>query len=166
MDATQPLPLRDQSVDVVYSEHMIEHVPLDAARAMLKEVHRVLRPKGRIRIATPNMDNILHLKNRQLDGRELAYIRWSNREFGGELERTSPQNPCYAINRMFHAWGHKFIYDRATLAAVLNEAGLRDVRFCEVGKSEVADLTDLERHGIVVGEDFNLIETMVAEALR
>ncbi len=82
MDATQPLPLRDSSVDIAYSEHMIEHVPLELALAMLRELHRVLRPSGRLRIATPDMDNILHLKHDRPDSRELDYIRWSNEEFG------------------------------------------------------------------------------------
>ena len=166
MDATEPLPLRDSSVDVAYSEHMIEHVPLSAAVAMLRELHRVMKPGGKLRIATPDMDNILQLKRAAPSNLQLHYIQWSNKEFGDGLERTSPQNACYAMNRMFHAWEHRFIYDRATLASVIAEAGFRDVRFCEIGQSEVPELRNLEKHGTVVGEAFNQIETMIAEASR
>ncbi len=166
MDATERLPLRDASVDVAYSEHMIEHVPLSSAMAMLGELHRVLKPGGKLRIATPDMDNILQLKRATPSRLQLDYIQWSNKEFGGGLERTSPQNACYTINRMFHAWGHQFIYDRATLEAVIAGAGFRDVRFCEIGQSEVPELRNLEKHGTVVGEAFNQIETMIAEASR
>jgi SAM-dependent methyltransferase len=164
MDATRPLPLRDGSVDLIYSEHMIEHVPLGPALAMLRELHRVLRPEGMVRIATPDMDNIVRLKSDPLNDHQLAYVQWSNQEFGAGMERASPENPCYAINRMFHAWGHQFIYDRTTLASVLAEAGFHDVKFCEIGESARSELCNLEMHGSVVGDDFNRIETMVAEA--
>lgn len=166
MDATKPLPLPDSSVDFVYSEHMIEHVPLPAAVGMLKEIHRVLRPDGRIRIATPDMDNIIHLKAGNLSPAELSYIRWSNTTFGNEFERASPDNPCLAINRMFREWGHQFVYDRATFGAVLSHAGFCDVVFCQIGESEVPEFKNVETHGTIVGPEFNKVETMIAEGLK
>ena len=105
MDATQPLALRDASVNFVYAEHMIEHVGLGDAIAMLRELHRVLRPGGMLRIATPEMDKIVGLKNGKLDARQEDYVRLSNTQFGSEFERSSPHNSCYSINRTFHEWG-------------------------------------------------------------
>jgi predicted SAM-dependent methyltransferase len=166
MDATRPLGLRDASVDFAYSEHMIEHVGLGDAIAMLRELHRVLRPGGMLRIATPEMDKIVGLKNGKLDARQENYVRFSNMHFGSEFERAWPQNSCYAINRTFHEWGHQFIYDRATLASVLSHAGFRDVRFCEIGQSSVPEFRNLETHGDYSGEEFNEFETMIAEASR
>lgn len=166
MDATQPLPLHDASVDFAYAEHMIEHVGLGDALAMLHELHRVLRPDGMLRLATPEMDKIVGLKNGKLDIQQENYVQLSNMQFGSEFERSSPQNPCYAINRTFHEWGHQFIYDRATLASVLSHAGFRDVRFCEIGQSAVAEFQNLETHGDYSGEAFNRFETMIAEASR
>lgn len=166
MDATQPLALRDASVDFAYCEHMIEHVELDDAIAMLGELHRVLRPGGMLRIATPEMDKIVGLKNGKLDARQEDYVRLSNMQFGSEFERSSPQNSCYAINRTFHEWGHQFIYDRSTLESVLSHAGFRDVRFCEIGQSAVPEFRNLETHGDYSGEAFNRFETMIAEVSR
>ena len=166
MDATQPLLLRDASVDFAYCEHMIEHVKLSDAIAMLRELHRVLRPQGVLRIATPEMDKIVGLKSGKLDAQQENYVRLSNVQFGSEFERSSPQNSCYAINRTFHEWGHQFIYDRSTLQSVLSHAGFRDVRFREIGQSDIAELRNLETHGTYSGEDFNRFETMVAEASR
>ena len=166
MDATQPLALRDASVDFAYCEHMIEHVKLDDGIAMLRELHRVLRPDGMLRIATPEMDKIVGLKNGKLDAQQVGYVRLSNMQFGSEFERSSPQNSCYAINRTFHEWGHQFIYDRSTLESVLSHVGFRDVRFCEIGESDIPEFRNLETHGAYSGEDFNRFETMVAEASR
>jgi SAM-dependent methyltransferase len=44
----------DGSVDLVYSGQSIEHVPLDVADTVLREVRRVLRPGGTLAIDTPN----------------------------------------------------------------------------------------------------------------
>lgn len=45
------LPIRDASVDLAFSSHVIEHVPDDAA--MLGEMVRVLRPGGHLYVETP-----------------------------------------------------------------------------------------------------------------
>jgi 2-polyprenyl-3-methyl-5-hydroxy-6-metoxy-1,4-benzoquinol methylase len=50
-NATQ-LPLASSAVDVIISFETIEHVPNTAA--LLAEFHRVLRPKGRLIISSPN----------------------------------------------------------------------------------------------------------------
>jgi SAM-dependent methyltransferase len=47
-----PLPLPDAGLDVVWSSEVIEHVA-DTAR-WLSEVRRVLRPRGRLLLTTPN----------------------------------------------------------------------------------------------------------------
>jgi len=44
----------DGSVDLVYSGQSIEHVPVDVADTVLKEVRRVLRPGGYLGLDTPN----------------------------------------------------------------------------------------------------------------
>jgi SAM-dependent methyltransferase len=46
------LPLPDASIDLVASFETIEHVP--DARAMVRELRRVLRPGGRLVLSTPN----------------------------------------------------------------------------------------------------------------
>ena len=52
-DATRALPLPDESCEVLYSCHMIEHLDKKEADRFLKEVFRVLCPGGIMRIAAP-----------------------------------------------------------------------------------------------------------------
>lgn len=47
-------PYEDDSFDLVYSGQSIEHVPLEAADAMLAGAFRVLRPGGWLAVDTPN----------------------------------------------------------------------------------------------------------------
>jgi len=48
------LPVRDATFDLIVSFETLEHVP--NARAMLRELRRVLRPGGRLVLSTPNRD--------------------------------------------------------------------------------------------------------------
>lgn len=50
------LPLESGSVDGIYCSHMIEHLPKNVANWFLSECYRLLRPKGVLRIVTPDVD--------------------------------------------------------------------------------------------------------------
>lgn len=53
-DMTELGAFSDESVDFVWSGQSIEHIPLDAARKMCKQVYRVLKPGGAFCLDTPN----------------------------------------------------------------------------------------------------------------
>src|SRR5690348_4800131 len=69
LDATRRFPLPDASFDYVMSEHTIEHLTLEQADSMLAECHRVLKPGGKVRIATPDLHWVTGLLDAQ-DGDE------------------------------------------------------------------------------------------------
>jgi predicted SAM-dependent methyltransferase len=163
MDATKPLPLPTASMNFVFTEHMIEHIAYDDARAFLREAFRVLRAGGRIRIATPDLDRILTLKTDPPSGVQRAYVAFSNRQYG---EPDQGDNPAFAINRTFREWGHQFIYDYRTLRDLLVNCGFDQVHRCNVGESEHPELIGLERHGREIGDSFNVFETLVVEASK
>lgn len=50
------LPLEDESIGYVFSEHFLEHLFLDEATELLRECHRILRPGGVIRTCVPDAD--------------------------------------------------------------------------------------------------------------
>jgi len=53
-DLSNPLPFRDQSVDVFYSHHVIEHFPDLFLPTHFKDMFRCLKPGGFVRIGGPN----------------------------------------------------------------------------------------------------------------
>lgn len=59
----EKLPLEDNSVDVVVSLETIEHVDETLQRKFMKEIKRVLAPKGLAYISTPNKKFFDNLKN-------------------------------------------------------------------------------------------------------
>lgn len=50
------LPFEDGSLHFVFSEHFFEHLFYDEAISLLRECHRVLAPRGLIRISVPDAD--------------------------------------------------------------------------------------------------------------
>ena len=169
MDATRPFPLPSESFDFVFSEHMIEHVYFLQGRQMITECYRILKPGGRIRIATPNLEQIVGLRTAKPSPEQRQYVTWAIANHvagGGETILRDHYRPAHVINNFFWEFGHYFVYDEETLAATLTEAGFLDVVSCEPGDSTVPELRDLESHGALIGDQYNRFETMVFEARK
>jgi SAM-dependent methyltransferase len=54
----KPLPIDSKSADIIYSEHCIEHLTDEAAKYLIKECYRILRPNAILRISCPDADLI------------------------------------------------------------------------------------------------------------
>jgi len=51
-----PLPFGNESVDLFYSSHCVEHLPDSAVQYMFNEVHRCLKVGGTFRVTMPDYD--------------------------------------------------------------------------------------------------------------
>jgi predicted SAM-dependent methyltransferase len=165
LDATQRFPLKDESFDYVFSEHMIEHVPYDHALAMLGECHRVLRKGGRIRVATPDLRRIVGLFAEAKSDAEQEYIHWFIDKFA-HAEEFRFYHEVFVLNRMVREWGHQFIYDDWVLRQALHRVGFKDCSRYNAGESEDAALQGIDGHNDVSGHAMNSFETMVIEAVK
>ena len=164
LDATKPFPMPDSSQDYIFSEHVIEHLEFDDAARMLRECQRVLKPKGRIRLATPDLAQILALYTNPDGAPQQAYIRWIMDNFRPQV---GAYNPAQVINQSFHGWRHRFIYDEATFTGALERAGFANIERHTPGESAEPNLRGIEQHGDYVGSDAAMrYETMVFEATK
>ncbi len=165
LDVTRPFPFENRTFHYIFAEHLIEHLPYHSGALMLRECYRVLKPLGRIRIATPDLETIIGLHTPEKSDGQQGYIRWFIDRFHADL---GSYREAFVINGMFCNFGHSFIYDRATFQTSLEEAGIVDVTDCRVGESDDENLRQLESHmGSEVGGDvMNEFETMVLEARK
>ncbi|HEX6372717.1 MAG TPA: methyltransferase domain-containing protein [Longimicrobium sp.] len=168
LDATQPFPLPDAAFDYVYSEHQIEHIPLEAGEHMLAECFRVLRPGGVVRIATPDLERIAALASGALDDDQRHYVAYISALLG-----LRGPDATRVINSMFRAFGpdadtgHQFIYSCDFLAGRLRAAGFAEVRRCGLGESTHDALRGIERHTDVIGDERVVrYETLIVEGTR
>jgi predicted SAM-dependent methyltransferase len=55
---TKGIPFANESFDLVYHSHLLEHFTTIAAESFLKECYRVLRPQGILRVVVPDLEQI------------------------------------------------------------------------------------------------------------
>ncbi|MEJ0005343.1 MAG: methyltransferase domain-containing protein [Steroidobacteraceae bacterium] len=159
-NAAGKFPFPDGSFDYILTEHMIEHVDFDAGLQMLSECKRVLKPGGRIRISTPDLDKIMALKKAATPLEDL-YIK----DLLSHIPNALDGQPSFAINSMMRSWGHTFIYDQETLSAALLRMGFVGITLCTPGQSADRHLDGVDRHAdTFTNPDFNLVESLVLEA--
>jgi len=164
LDVTDPLPFPDRSLDVVFSEHLIEHLSHADGAYHLREAFRVLKPHGRLRVATPDLQFLIDIYTRgDHTDAQARYVRLT-------VERMFPVNGFYSgafvLNNFVRHWGHQFIYDESTLGDALRRAGFSNVTRWDVGRSDEPMLQNLEHHGDAISDDFNRMQTIVMEGNR
>ncbi len=162
LDARKRFPFPDATFDLVFSEHMIEHITYAQGLHMLSECYRVLKPDGTIRVATPDLSFFVRLYREEKDELEYAYIKWMTDTF---IPTATSYRDTFVINNSVRYWGHQFIYDEKVLCEALTRVGFVDVRRCELQQSGDPELCGLE-HEQRMPEGLLRLETFVLEATK
>jgi SAM-dependent methyltransferase len=129
MNVLWGMPFEDGQAEIVYLSHLLEHLfyPRDVM-ALLKELFRVLKPGGMIRVVVPDMARCVQAYQAQdhafFDARRAHFSWW-------------PENASMLENFLTYAGvgaepgflfeSHKYGYDLATLAKALAGAGFQRV---------------------------------------
>lgn len=171
LDAGRKFPIANAQMDFIYSEHLFEHLTPGQQLNMLSESYRVLKKEGVVRIATPSLDFLFDLYNTPEKKENEMYISWSTTsspylEFVNKNIRSKESHYCYVINNFFKAWGHQMIHNFESLEQMALQTGFTIVKRCEVGKSTYSVLKGIEKHGEIIPEEMNLLETMVVELVK
>ncbi len=118
------LPFPDESVDCLYSSHVLEHFFRDDAEKFLREAHRVLKRGGRIRITVPDLAHAVALYGNGEKEQALSYFFSLSRS--GSLDR------------------HQYLYDFDLLNGLLTTVGFKNVARCAFREGKVPDLDRLD----------------------
>lgn len=70
------IPFADKNFDVVYHSHVLEHFPKSKAVFFIRECYRVLKNKGILRIAVPDLEQIVKTYLIALDKASLGSTEW------------------------------------------------------------------------------------------
>jgi predicted SAM-dependent methyltransferase len=142
LDITRPWPIPYESVDRIYADNVIEHFPLDVGRMVFRHCHNALRPGGRIRLATPDVERTAraYLDDPALTADHLA----RHRRNGYPAEHPVDM---LRITYAYHGHHQGYCYDWAALSAELAASGFTDIRRYEAGESDDPSFGGLEnRH--------------------
>lgn len=158
-DVSKRFPFDDNFFDYIYSEHMIEHITFEEGLFMLKECFRILKPGGRIRITTPDLNTLIDiLKNHE--SKYDDYIEWSFK-YNSLVGKNSDE----VFNNFMHNWGHKFIYTKNFLKINMEKIGFKNFEFFKVLESKDENLKNLENTSRLP-ENFLQIESFTIEGVK
>ena len=120
-DAGHRWPFEDRSFDAVYSEHMFEHIlPMDGS-TFLREMYRVLKPGGVLRVTTPDLEKyLLGYVNRKTD----PFLQEHAARFPPMGKLGPPYTAATVVNNIFRNYEHRWVYDFEEFAAVAVHAGI------------------------------------------
>lgn len=130
-DLRKPLPLSQNSIRFVFSEHFIEHISREDGERLLANCWQAMAPGAVIRVSTPDLRVMVQ---DYLDGKliEIPHAGYY------------PRTLCQMVNEGMRLWGHTFIYDEPELRDLLAGAGFKDIKRVSPGESEHAELRGLE----------------------
>lgn len=171
LDAGEKFPIESNSFDFVYSEHLFEHLKVHQQLNMLAESYRILKKGGVMRIATPNIGFLFKLYENPTTSENIDYIDWAVKNIPHlidvkKLVVKKEDHYIYVINNFFKDWGHQVIHNISSLRELALQCNFTQVRECVVGESEVSFLQNIEKHGTIIPERINSIETMVIEIVK
>jgi predicted SAM-dependent methyltransferase len=153
------IPLADGSLDGIFTEHCLEHIPYDDCAAVLRDFFRLLRSGGTVRVIVPDGGLYLDLYHRACTGEavEFPYIDEIGRR---DLLKDMRYGftPMMAVNRIFCSYGHLFTYDADTMGNLLRQAGFRDVARAAIRQGRSAPL--------LIDSEMRAPQSLVMEASR
>jgi predicted SAM-dependent methyltransferase len=161
VDVTKPFPIASSSFNFVFSEHHIEHISYKCAIEMLKEVFRIMKPGGYIRISTPDLQKYINSYNEgTLMGAEIDQHSkdWIYSGFYNATNYIPVDDyfKAHFVNDIFLNYEHQFIYDYKSLTRILENAGFSNVVNCSSVDSIHPEFNNIETHVTAFDRYFTL----------
>lgn len=151
-DLRNPLPFHDNSLDAIYSHHVVEHLPNMPRH--FADAYRSLKPGGVYRVAGPNGDSAI----RKFLANETEWFgEWpdKHRSVGGRMN-----NFILCRNE------HLSILTESFLRELLEDAGFSTIKSCQVVKTTTRPDLFTDCLGLEQETDFDAPHTLVLEATK
>ena len=136
-DATKKIPLKNNTVECLYTSHMLEHLSQKDAKAFLKEALRVLKVDGVLRISVPDLKIAIndYLINEDAD----SFIK------GLYVKAPSIDKLKDKIKLLISGYRHhQWMYDAKSLSLLIKNSGFQNVKAYEKGKTSIKDPNSLD----------------------
>ncbi|MEQ8879856.1 MAG: methyltransferase domain-containing protein [Cyclobacteriaceae bacterium] len=139
-DIIKGLPLKENTVDLVYCSHVLEHLPLADFRKALKNTFKVLKPGGTFRLVLPDLEAKAkaYLDNQDPD----SSLIFMDETYLGKEQR--PKNLKGFLHEFYRNDRHFWMWDYKSMKKELEDAGFVDVRRAEFNDSAIPDFKEVE----------------------
>jgi len=123
-DLRKGIPLPDNSVDQIYSSHLLEHIPYHELVTFLFECRRAMKVDGKFFVCVPNFKLYVD-----------AYVKgklFKNRDCWWKPGLIDTGSNIDQLNYIAYMKGqHKYMFDEENLINTLRKAGFSDVKLRE-----------------------------------
>jgi SAM-dependent methyltransferase len=140
----------DNSVDIAYSSHTLEHLTLRSADLFLKEAYRCLKPGGVFRVVVPDLYKIckryIDEYEQATEGDPTKFVMWAiNMHREGQYGDKIGFFKKMIYEKQGYPHQHKFMYDVKSLTERFKQIGFVEMRSKVYGESEyIAAIKDVE----------------------
>jgi hypothetical protein len=129
-DATKYIPVPDDSVEVLYGSHVLEHLDREEVKSFFNEARRILMKNGIIRIAVPDLR--MMVDKYLADGDADAFID------GTGLAHSRPKTLSEKLSYfIFGESRHRWMYDGPALVRLLSSKGFRNPCIMPAGSTMI-----------------------------
>jgi predicted SAM-dependent methyltransferase len=118
------VPFESESIDFLYSSHMLEHLFPEDATLLVSDMYRALRKGGRLRLAVPDLEHAVRLYENGQKETALRYFFIPSR------------------SELFDQ--HHYMYDFDLLKRLLESVGFREIERCSFQVGKVPDIQKLD----------------------
>ncbi|MFX1395226.1 MAG: methyltransferase domain-containing protein, partial [Promethearchaeota archaeon] len=133
INIAKKLPFPSESIDIIYSCHVVEHLYYKQFKVFIKESYRVLKKGGIHIIMTPSFTRLIDALYYNKDLR-IKLLQGHEKFAGIKL------SPALLLNYMTHVYyGHKFIHDYESIARPAEFYGYSQIKI--ISFSEIPDET-------------------------
>lgn len=136
-DLSKSIPVKNNTVDVIYNCHFLEHLEYKDAIQFLKNSFHAMRAGAIMRILVPDLELWC---NKYLEKDRLFLDSYRNAYLQNDIYPTDAS----IFMGMLHNHGHKMGWDYETLAYWLNWAGFKYIRRTQYRESNIEDIYTLE----------------------
>ncbi len=152
------LPFNNEEIDLIYTSHVIEHLPKEDFKFFLGECFRILKKGGINLIAIPSIEKLASI----LYGNEQTKIAILKSYFSSRFMEEESFSPSEYLNLVMRGFDHKYLYDFDLIKHLANRAGYGTVD--RIANSDVPDeilrshIMQREAHWELETETFLLIK--------
>lgn len=151
-DITKGIPLDSNSMKGIFIEHCLEHITFSQCQDVLKELYRILRSNGTIRVIVPDAEFYIELYKKGKNGEIVSF------PYVTEKDIKNGFTSIMAINRIFRNHGHQYAYDAQTLIMQLKKAGYGSIR-------KVNFMNGVDEK-LLIDSEFRKVESLYIEASK
>jgi predicted SAM-dependent methyltransferase len=123
LDITKKLPFKTETIDFIYSNHVIEHIYNFQFVKYLRETYRILKLNGIHIIATPSLKkicSILYVNKNASQKKKLLHFKG--------MQMNEKLDSATFLNRQMHInYGHKYLYDYEAIKNIARSIGYRSI---------------------------------------